>query len=149
MTFFKFLKLQFRPLKIDDSDFGQLTFMFISNHHERSYWEAEWTFPPTGTPVSIGLDGDESSPGPETQEWNLGLAFRFDRTVELARSELAKVFKSWLKQDLPDDNFSVLKLSGFGVGLACGMGRLLINNRGSIAWHHRSLHGDAAKEARL
>jgi len=115
MNLFKSLKLQFRPPKIDDPDFGQLTFMYISNHPERSYWEAEWMFPPTGTPVSIGLDGDESGPRPATREWHLDLPSRFDRILELARPELANVFKSWLKQDLPDDILTVMKLSGFGV----------------------------------
>ena len=72
-------------------------------------------FPPTGTPVSIGLDGDESGPRPATREWHLDLPSRFDRILELARPELANVFKSWLKQDLPDDILTVMKLSGFGV----------------------------------
>ena len=44
MNLFKSLKLQFRPPKIDDPEFGQLTFMYISNHPERSYWEAETRF---------------------------------------------------------------------------------------------------------
>jgi hypothetical protein len=115
MNIFKSLNLQFRPPKIDDPDFGQLTFMFISNHPERSYWEAEWTFPPTGTPVSIGLDGDESGPRPDTRQWYMKLPSRFSHILELARPELAKVFKSRLDQDLPDDIFTVVKLSGFGV----------------------------------
>ena len=108
-------RLQLRPPKIDDPDFGQLTFMYISNHPEHSYWEAEWIFPPTGTPVSIGLDGDESGPRPDTREWHLDLPSRFDRILELARPGLAKVFKSWLRQDLPEDIFTAMKLSGFGV----------------------------------
>ncbi len=115
MNILKSLKLQFRPPKIDDPDFGQLTFMYISNHPERSYWEAEWNFRPTGTPVAIALDGDESGPKLVTREWHLGLPTRFDRIVALAKPELAKVFQSWLKQDLPEDIFTVVKLSGFGV----------------------------------
>jgi hypothetical protein len=35
--------------------------------------------------------------------------------VQLATPELAKVFPLWLKQELPDDIFTVVKLSGFGV----------------------------------
>lgn len=100
---------------MNDRDFGQLTFMYISNHPERSYWEAEWIFPPTGTPISIGLDGDESGPGPETREWHLGLPARFERTLELVKPELAKVFKTWLQHELPDDIFTVVTLAGFGV----------------------------------
>jgi len=115
MKIFKSLKLQFRPPKINDPDFGQLTFMYISNHPERSYWEGEWMFPPTATPVSIGLDGDESGPKPEGRQWYLELQPRFRRILELARPELAEVFKKWLQQDLPEDIFTVVKLSGFGV----------------------------------
>ena len=115
MNIFKSLKLQFRPPKVDDPDFGQLTFMYISNHPERSYWEAEWTFPPTGTPVSIALDGDESGPMPEARQWHLQIPSRYSRILDLARPELAKVFKTWLDQDLPEDIFAVVKLSGFGV----------------------------------
>lgn len=115
MSLFKSLKLQFRPLKIDDPDFGRLTYMYISNHPERSYWEGEWTFPPTGTPVSIGLEGDESGPRPDIREWHLALPGRFDRILQLAKPGLAKVLKTWLGQDLPNDLFRVVKLSGFGV----------------------------------
>jgi hypothetical protein len=115
MNILKSLKLQFSPPKLQDPDFGQLTFMYISNHPQRSYWETEWTFPPTGTPVSIALDGDESGPRPEVRQWHLGLPTRFPRILQVARPELAKVFKSWLDQDLPGDIFSVVKLSGFGV----------------------------------
>jgi hypothetical protein len=113
MNILKSLKLQFRPPKIDDPDFGQLTFMYISNHPERSYWEAEWSFPPTRTPVAIALDGDESGPRPETREWHLALPSRFDEIVQLAKPELAKVLKSWLELELPEDIFTVVKLSGF------------------------------------
>jgi hypothetical protein len=111
----KSLRLQFRPPKLQDPDFGSLRFMYIPNHPERSYWEAEWTFPPTGTPVSIALDGDKSGPRPETRLWHLGLPSRFALILQLARPELARVFKSWLGQGLPKNIFSVVKLSGFGV----------------------------------
>jgi hypothetical protein len=115
MSIFKSIKYQFRPPKIDDPDFGQLTFMYISNNPERSYWEAEWLFPSTGTTISIALDGDESGPKASAREWHLGLPARFKEIVELAKPELAKVLKSWLHQDIPADIFKVVKLAGFGV----------------------------------
>jgi len=113
MNIFKSLKLQFRLPKIEDSDFGQLTFMYISNHPERSYWEAEWKFPPTGNSIAIGLDGDESGPRPDTRDWHLALPARFEEILSLAKPELAKVLKTWLEMDLPQDIFTVVKLSGF------------------------------------
>lgn len=115
MKIFKSLKLRIRPPRMKDPDFGQLTFMFIPSHPERSYWEAEWIFPPTGSPISIGLDGDESGPRSETREWHLGLPARFERILELTKPELGKVFETWLQHELPEDIFKVVKLAGFGV----------------------------------
>jgi hypothetical protein len=115
MKIFKSLTLRFRPPKINDPDFGQLTFMYIPNRPERSYWEGEWMFPRTSTRVSIALDGDESGPKPEAREWHLELPARFQKILELARPELAKAFKTWLQEELPNDIFTVVKLSGFGV----------------------------------
>jgi hypothetical protein len=115
MKIFKSLRLRFKPPKINDLDFGQLTYMYIPNHPERSYWEGEWLFPPTATRVSIALDGDESGPRPETRKWHLGLTARFQNILQLARPELEKVLKKWLQQELPQDVFKAVKLSGFGV----------------------------------
>jgi len=115
MRIFKSLTLRFKPPKISDPDFGQLTYIYIPNHPERSYWEGEWMFPGTGTLVSIALDGNEAGPKPEARRWHLELPAKFQKIIELARPELAKVLKTWLKQDLPQDIFTVLKLSGFGV----------------------------------
>ena len=115
MNIFKSLKLQFSPPKMDDPDFGQLTFIYISNYPERSYWEGEWIFPPTGTVVGIGLDGDETGPRSVCREWHLQLPSRFTQILLLAKPELSKVFKSWLNQELPDYIFSVVTLAGFGV----------------------------------
>lgn len=111
----KRLKLYFNPPKIDDPDFGQLRFMYISNHPEQSYWEAEYLFPPTGTPISIGLAEDESGPKPEVRAWYLELPSRFEKILDVAKPQLAKVFKTWRDEDLPDDIFTVVKLSGFDV----------------------------------
>jgi hypothetical protein len=115
MKILKSLSLRFRPPKINDPDFGQLRFMYISNHPERSYWEGEWMFPPTSTRASIGLDGDETGPMSEARRWHLELPARFQRILELARPELVKVFQTWFQQELPNDIFTVVKLSGFGV----------------------------------
>ena len=92
-----------------------MKYMFIPNHPQRSYWEAEWIFPPTSTPVSIGLDGDDTGPRRDFQEWYLSLPSRFPDLLERAKPALAKVFRTWLDQDLPEDLFSAVILSGFGV----------------------------------
>jgi hypothetical protein len=49
------------------------------------------------------------------RKWYLDLPSRFTEIVELAKPELAKVCKGWLEQELPQDIFKILKLSGFGV----------------------------------
>ena len=109
------LKLRLSPPRITDPDFGRLVFIFIPNAPEQSYWECEWTFPKTGTVISIGLPGGESGPLPEARQFYLGVLERFEQILAAARPELGRVFKSWLQQDLPANIFTVVKLSGFGV----------------------------------
>jgi hypothetical protein len=109
------LKLRFSPPRIADPDFGSLRFMFIPNAPERSYWECEWKFPETGTEISIGLPGGESGPLPESRQFYLSLAVRFDQILAAARPQLQEVFRTWLRQDLPQDIFTVDKLAGFGL----------------------------------
>ena len=58
MSLLKTLKYWLTPLKMTDLDFGTLTFIYVSQNPERSYWECEWRFPSTGTVVLITLDGD-------------------------------------------------------------------------------------------
>jgi len=100
---------------MNDPDFGQLTYMYISNNPAKSYWEAEWLFAPTGTSVSVALNGDETGPNAAFRDWYLGLPSKFNELVMLAKPELTKVFKKWLNQDIPEDLFKVVKLTGFGV----------------------------------
>jgi len=92
-----------------------LTYIFIPKYPERSYWEGEWLFPNTKSKVAIGLDGDESGPNPEGRDFYLGFTSKFDRIISLVRPKLADVFIERLKEALPDDIFTAVKLSGFGV----------------------------------
>ena len=89
--------------------------MYIPNTPERSYWEGEWTFPKTGTAISIALPGGESGPLPEARQFYLGLPDRFDKILEAARPKLVQVFKTWLMQNLPKDMFTAVRLAGFGI----------------------------------
>src|SRR5437016_1559928 len=101
MSFLHELKLQWLPPRIDDADFGRLRFIYIANHPERSYWEAIWKFPPTGTAVDISLPGNEGGPLPESKDFYLRLAERFDKIMVLCRPHLEKVIEDWLEQKLP------------------------------------------------
>ena len=115
MGIFHNLKLRISPPRIADPDFGLLLFMFIPNAPERSYWECEWTFPKTGTLISIGLPGGEAGPMPEARQFYLGLPGRYEQILSAARPKLEEVFKTWLQQDLPLDISTAVKLAGFGL----------------------------------
>jgi len=109
------LKLRFSPPRMTDPDFGSLLFMFIPNAPERSYWECEWTFPETGSMVSIAMPGGESGPMPEARQFYLSLPGRFEELLTAARPKLEQVLKTWLQGELPQDLFTAVKLAGFGI----------------------------------
>jgi len=115
MGFVRNLKLWLSPIRMTDPDFGNLVFMHFSKYPERSYWECEWIFPRTGSPVAIALQGGESGPRQEAKEFYLSLPGRFPQILDLCRPRLEQVFKEWLDRPLPEDVFGVLKLSGFGL----------------------------------
>lgn len=115
MGFLRSLRLQFCPLKKDDSDFGKLLYMYISNHPERSYWECEWKFPPTGTIISISLPGNEAGPYSESRAFYKEIIAKYETILRTVRPQLSIVFKEWLNKELPEDIFSELKLAGFGL----------------------------------
>jgi hypothetical protein len=98
-----------------DLDFGTLTFIYVSQNPERSYWECEWRFPSTGTVVLIALDGDESGPTAESRQFFLGLPGRFQQILALCRPVLEQVYKDEKHEPPPPDIFSPFKLLGFGV----------------------------------
>lgn len=109
------LKLWIFPRRIADPDFGSLLFIHISRHPERSYWEGEWKFPKTGTPVSITLAGLENGPTLEAKQFYLSLPGRFEEILNASRPGLERVFKEWLDQRLPENIFTVVKLTGFDI----------------------------------
>jgi hypothetical protein len=103
------------PPKKTDPDFGQILFMHMAGNPAASYWEAEWTFPKTGTMISIALPGDEWGPYPESREFYLRLPERFDEILRAVRPVLDSVFRTRLGVDLPADIFCAVKLGGFGL----------------------------------
>jgi hypothetical protein len=107
------LKLRFSPPRMTDPDFGHLLFMFIPNAPRRSYWECEWIFP--SCMICIGLPGDESGPMPEARQFYLSLPERFEELLTAARPKLEQALNTWLQQELPQDIFTAVKLTGFGV----------------------------------
>ena len=112
--FFESLRLRLKPLRREDPDFGPLVFVYIANAPERSYWEAEWLFPPVGYPVSIGLDGDQTGPSREARAFYLSRVSEFDRILQEARPQLEKVAREWLDRPLAESLWDDVKLAGFG-----------------------------------
>ncbi|MFW6031516.1 MAG: hypothetical protein ACOC9T_02905 [Myxococcota bacterium] len=115
MGFLHRLKLQFRPPKRYDPDFGELAFMYVASAPEKSYWEAEWLFPPAGTNVSIFLLGPESGPLPEARAFYLALPDRWPALLDLVRPGLDQVFQDWYGRPLASDIWRDVKLAGFGL----------------------------------
>jgi hypothetical protein len=115
MGFLHNLKFWLSPPKMTDPDFGNLTFMHIGKHPERSYWECEWAFPPSGTVIEITLNGGESGPDNDARQFYLGLPARFNSILSACRPKLEQVFRDWRDGHVPQDVFAAAKLTGFGL----------------------------------
>jgi hypothetical protein len=109
------LRLRFAPPRLQDEEFGELVFMYIPSAPERSYWEAQWQFPPTGTTVEIDLLGPEAGPVPETRSFYRALPARFELLLKAATPELDRVFRHWYDRPIAGDLWSDVKLAGFGL----------------------------------
>lgn len=115
MRFLHNLKLWLSPPKMIDPDFGNLTFLHMEKHPERSYWECQWMFRPTGTVVGITLRGGESGPSNDARQFYLGLPERYDSILTACRPGLEQVFRDWRAGHVPEDVFTAVKLTGFGL----------------------------------
>jgi hypothetical protein len=115
MGFLTNLKFWLSPPKMTDPDFGKLTFMHIGKHPERSYWECEWMFPPTGSAVGITLRGGVSGPDSDARQFYLDVAARFDSIMTACRPKLEEVFRDWRDGQIPQDVFKAVKLMGIGL----------------------------------
>jgi hypothetical protein len=109
------VRSRFRPPTLDDPDFGRLLYMHIARDPSRSYWECEWTFPPTGTRISIGLPGSKEGPWPVSRAFFLALVPEFNQIVERVRPAVDRVFRDWLDRPLNNDLWQDVNLAGFGV----------------------------------
>jgi len=98
-----------------DPDFGLLRFMHISQYPERSYWECEWTVPPLGTVLSIGLPGSEAGPLPESRKFFLDLVERIDGVKKTVKPQLVQAYRSFSDADPPDQIDDLFVLTGFDV----------------------------------
>ena len=107
--------LQIRPPVLQDPDFGRLLYMHIPRDPSRSYWEAEWLFPPTGTKVAISLPGTLDGPLDSGRAFYLAIPARFTELMVRVRPVLDRVFREWLHRPLAADLWHDVQLGGFGV----------------------------------
>jgi hypothetical protein len=61
------------------------------------------------------LPGDEAGPSPESRQFYLSLPGRFHEILAASRSSLEQIYKDELGEPMPQDIFSVFKLTGFGI----------------------------------
>ena len=109
------IRLRFSPPRLQDPEFGPMRFMFIPHAPARSYWEAEWRFPPTNTDISIGVGGDENGPRADARAFYLALPAQFEQLMARVRPALDKVFQQWYSRPMANDLWQDVKLAGFGV----------------------------------
>lgn len=107
--------LRFRPPALKDPDFGRLLFTYIPRDPSKSYWEAEWLFPPTQTQISITLPGSTEGPTASGRNFYLALPARFEEILGTVRPVLDRVFHEWLGRPLHSDLWRDVKLAGFNV----------------------------------
>lgn len=115
MNFFKRIKLFFSPRVIQDEMLGKLTFIYISNFPERSYWEGEWLFPTTQTVITILLKGGESGPLPEFLEWYRGLPARYSKVIKTVEQKLADAYEELYSKKPPRDFVNQFTFAGASV----------------------------------
>ena len=109
------LRLRFRPPRRQDPDFGELLYMHIPRDPDRSYWEGEWLFPPTGTRVAITLPGGLEGPQESGRAFCLRLATNFDQIILASTPILDVVFREWIGRPLNPVVWEDVTLAGFGV----------------------------------
>lgn len=116
MGFFHNLKLQYRPPRKSDPEFGEMIFMYMPKSAPgKSYWEATIYLPQLATRVEISLEGGEEGPAEISKEFYRKLIPKFDAIITAARPLLAKEYLQWMDEEIPEDIFSVLTPPGFGV----------------------------------
>jgi hypothetical protein len=67
--------------------------MYVRLNPEKSYWEAQWRFPPMGTVVSLTLPGPVAGPLAESKSFYALLASRFETLLALGVPKIEQVFK--------------------------------------------------------
>lgn len=107
------LRLRFRPPRLEDPSFGTLLYMHIPRAPEKSYWEGEWLFPPTGSKVAISVPGTPLGPNDSARAFYLAMPARFERIIEVVRPVLDGVFREWIGRPLSPSLWQDVKLAGF------------------------------------
>jgi len=106
---------RFQPPTMEDPYFGKLVYMHVNQDPAKSYWEAEFLFPPTGTTVFAGLQGGKEGPFPEARDFYLELPDRFEWIMSTVLPSLNQVFLEWQGRPISINPWEDVILAGFGV----------------------------------
>lgn len=82
---FEWWKDVFRPLRVEDRDFGHMRFL-----RQTSTWECQAHFPPINGSVEVLIDGDSTGPTASQRETWQALASHYARLADEARVLIQK-----------------------------------------------------------
>jgi len=108
---------KFEDIKMQDPDFGEMTFMEVAEHPERSYWEGEWRYPPTGTRIGVFIPGDASGLMGEARAFIMQKQHEWDKIISAVFPKLFPEYTEWAKRALSADILSDLDLASISVEL--------------------------------
>jgi hypothetical protein len=86
---FEWWKDVFRPLRIEDRDFGRMRFL-----RQTSTWECQAHFPPIDGPVEVLIEGDSTGPTASQRETWQALASHYARLADEARALIQKAVEA-------------------------------------------------------
>jgi hypothetical protein len=104
-------------VKMQDPDFGEMVFMEIAEHPERSYWEGEWHYPPTATQIGVFIPGDASGLRSEARAFILQKQHEWDKIVSAVLPVLSPKYTEWTERVLAPGILSDLDLAPISVKL--------------------------------
>nr|GFD23355.1 hypothetical protein [Tanacetum cinerariifolium] len=93
-----------QPVKIDDVFFGEMTFIEISNHPEKSYFECQRYFKPIDGLIELGVTGKLSGPMQCQKDFFAQLERDYQLIVAAVIPVMEEEFRNW-KPEFKIGNF--------------------------------------------
>ncbi|WP_285608087.1 hypothetical protein [Geothrix edaphica] len=107
---------KFRPLQVDDSFFGRITYMKVHTANA-SYWEAKRSFAPTGREIELFIDAPAPEQPPNTlqRQFFENVESRFIEIAAAAEYVLRPLFEKWTHQPLSNPFDVEFTLTSFSI----------------------------------